>query len=328
MSADEQLVPHFMPPLAAMLARAEQVKGSPLTEAEVVKVRHKSSCIMMKAADAAELNETRGYRDVNPENCWADWHRLRVQMTGKGCLPKIVLCIPGHGDFPSKCEPILDEEGIEHELKPRDRRMVHAFEVSSMARPSLTEQDYGNLARHEVVLYAMSRNFMAAEGPETSHAFLRLGRRLLEAGGIAIKSECSGIACSCSRWIELADQAEGGGESFWAGLFDAFVVFPIGSKTDVYSCGMHLLGKPDLIVSQALLEPHAGRSVALAAASLFRVFGMYLLAECPDGGFVSGNTFSVDQTSPRYRVIWEPCTGYAEDEFFFNPFGRWRFTAT
>src|SRR5262249_51313766 len=94
----------------------------------------------------------------------------------------------------------------------------------------------------------------------------------------------------------------------------------IGSDEDYYTCGMHLLGKPDLIVSVDLLE-------AIDAANLFSVFALYLLAECREGEFASGHTFSASKDAPRYRVLWEPCTGYDEDDFFFNPFGRWRFTS-
>jgi hypothetical protein len=48
--------------------------------------------------------------------------------------------------------------------------------------------------------------------------------------------------------------------------------------------------------------------------------------ECRPGAFVSGHTFSEAKDSPRFRMVWESCTGYAESDFFHNPFGRWRFT--
>jgi hypothetical protein len=83
---------------------------------------------------------------------------------------------------------------------------------------------------------------------------------------------------------------------------------------------MHLLGKPDLIVANGMMP-------VMEAIELFNTFAMYLLAECPDGGFASGHTFSASKTSPQFRLVWEQCTDYEEDEFFFNPFGRWRFTA-
>ncbi len=93
---------------------------------------------------------------------------------------------------------------------------------------------------------------------------------------------------------------------------------------------MHLLGAPDLIVSQQMIERtvQSGDTAANAAAQLFRIFGNYLLAECPVGKFVSGHTFSIERDAPRYRVVWEPCDSYPEDTFFHNAFGRWRFTST
>jgi hypothetical protein len=103
----DDLVPVFMPPLAMMLATAQQKKGSRLTETEVIRLRDKAPCIMMERADAAKLLETRGYRDVEPENCWADWHRLRVELTGDGFLPKLVMCVLGGADLRTVCEPIL-----------------------------------------------------------------------------------------------------------------------------------------------------------------------------------------------------------------------------
>jgi len=318
----KQLVPVFIPPLATMLARAEEIKGSALTETEVLRIRDHAVCMMMRTGDAAKMIESRGYRDVNPENCWADWHRLRTQMTGNGYLPKIVLCLPGGKDFRRDCEAILREESVEHEWRKTEKRMTDAFEASEFrVRPTLTDEDLDRIGKHKSVLYLLSPNFTAGDAPVVSLAFLRLGRRLLEAGGLAMKCESAGIAHGRARWITLTRQAGSkDADKRWSALFEAFVQFPIQSEADFYTCGMHLLGKPDLIVATDL-TPAAG------AAELFTVFAMYLLAECPDGGFGSGHTFSMSHTAPRYRVVWEPCTGYEEDEFFFNPFGRWRFTA-
>jgi hypothetical protein len=331
MARDKQVVPVFMPPLATLLARAEEVKGSALTETEIMRIRDGAPCIMMDMNDAKKMNESRGYRDVNPETCWADWHRLRVQLTGNGFLPKIVLCLLGGKDFSNQCEAILKEEGVEHEFASPDKRMAKAFEASAFRiRPSLDEKDLARIDKHSAVLYVLSENFPASEGPEISYSFLRLGGRLLEAGGIAMKCESSGIAHSRSRWIELASQAENGQKhlgasdaraEYWSALFDAFVQFPIQSEDDFYTCGMHLLGKPDLIVASGMMP-------VMQAVDLFNIFAVYLLAECPDGGFASSHTFSASKGSPRYRVVWEQCTNYEEDEFFFNPFGRWRFTAS
>ena len=59
-------------------------------------------------------------------------------------------------------------------------------------------------------------------------------------------------------------------------------------------------------------------------AELFDIFCHYLILECDH--FASGSTFRCAADAPRWRANWEPCQGYAEDEFFFNPFGRVRFS--
>jgi hypothetical protein len=281
---------------------------------------------MMKTADAEKMAQARGYRDVAPENCWADWHRLRVQITGKGFLPKIVLCLFGAEDLKDRCRPILDAEAVEHEWSGHDERMVRSFQASVCGYDaSLVEKDFSDIARHAKVLYVLSKNFTAQEAPAVSRSFLRLGGRLLEAGAVALKCESSGIAHGRAHWLELAHATER--DDFWSALIHAYVQFPIVNKHDYYSCGLHLLGNPDLIVSAAVLRNafNSTRNQAGMSVQLFEAFAHYLLAECPDGKFASGHTFSLDSESPRFRVLWEECTGYDEDEFFFNPFGRWRF---
>ena len=318
-----QPVPVFVPPLALLLARAEALKESPLAEPEVVRIRDNAPCILMAPERAAEMIATRGYRDVNPENCWADWHRLRTELTGTGYLPKIVLCLVGPRDFPQLAAPILAETGLEHEFAPRDERMAEAFAASAFrVHPTLDAADFERIAAHESVLYVLSKNVTSREAPDAGRALLRAGARLLHAGAIALKCDSSGIAHAAARWRALAMQANDPADPVarWAGLFAAFVQYPIRSGGDLYTCGMHLLGAPDLIAAHNLL-PVAG------AVELFAAFALYLLAERGDGGFASGHTFGTGAAAPRFRVVWEPCTGYAEDDFFFNPFGRWRFTA-
>lgn len=320
------LVPVFIPPLATCLAAAEASKGNRLTEAEVLRIRDKAVCMMMAREDAAKLFESRGFRDVEPENCWADWHRLRTQFTGQGYLPKIVLCVLGDADLEAQCSRLLHAEGIAPEWQERDGRMTSAFRASACRwDPSLTENDLAAIAAHSRVLYVLSDHFTAEAGPSASRRFLRLGGRLLEAGALAMKCESSGIAHGRARWLELAREAEGADP--WLTLLHSYVQLPIQTGDDYFSCGLHLLGQPDLIVSGSLLREAFGSTEdpGWTAVNLFRAFGHYLLAECAPGRFASGHTFSLDAASPRFRVRWEECTGYAEDDFYFNPFGRWRF---
>jgi uncharacterized protein YegJ (DUF2314 family) len=84
MAADnEQLVPVFIPALGPMLIRAEDLKGEPLSQDEVIRIRDKAPCIMMQIDDARKLEESRGYRDIDPENCWFDWQHLRRELGRK-----------------------------------------------------------------------------------------------------------------------------------------------------------------------------------------------------------------------------------------------------
>jgi hypothetical protein len=72
-----ELVPVFIPTLANLLFNLEKQKGSPLTESEVVAVRDKAVVIALSRAHADELTKRRGYADLDPENCWAEWLLLR-----------------------------------------------------------------------------------------------------------------------------------------------------------------------------------------------------------------------------------------------------------
>lgn len=322
MAKNESLIPVFIPSLAECLAHAEKTKGSPLTETEVVRIRDQAVSMVMGKEQAHGMTKKRGFLDVNPETCWSDWHRLRVQFTGKGYLPKLVLCLLGDSKFEDQSRPIIKE--IEHEFQGHDDRMVRAFEASaSPVQPSLTKEDYSRIREHATVLYLLSKNFAASDAPGICQEFLQLGGKLLKAGGIAMKCESSGIAHGRKHWITLAKQVHPAplSQEFWSALFFAFVQMPIQSKKDLHTCGMHLLGKPDLIVRKDLMS-------VSDAIDVFQGFALYLLGECEEGEIGSGHTFHLSKSSPRFRLLWEECSGYEEDEFFFNPFGRWRFSTT
>ena len=74
---EEVLVPVFMPALVAVLLRAEKDKGAPLTEAEVLALRDGAQCAMAPRDVTAAVAEGRGYADLDPEDCWAQWQVAR-----------------------------------------------------------------------------------------------------------------------------------------------------------------------------------------------------------------------------------------------------------
>lgn len=311
------LVPVFVPPLANLLANAEREKGSPLTQKEVVAIRDSGVCTMMKKKDAEALRVGRGFRDVEPEDCWADWHRLRPQLAG-GYLPKIVLGVLGDEGFAEKARTLLERKGVECEIQARDERMPDAFDASAFASNSFGKDDRAAVARHQHVVYVVGKNSAPADAMDSARSALATLAELFEAGGTAAKCESSGIAHGRARWVELARDSRDRDVDGAAALYTAFVQPLIRSGRDIHSCGMHLVGKPDLVAP-------SGEGAA-TLARLFHIFAVYLLAECPEGAFRSGQTFALAHDEPRYVVTWEPCTGYDEDDLFHNSFGRYRFT--
>lgn len=83
MSNESEPIPVFVPPLSTVLIAAEDKKGQPLDEAEVLDIRDSATCIMMEQSDAAKMAESRGYSDIDPENCWYDWQMLRRELGRK-----------------------------------------------------------------------------------------------------------------------------------------------------------------------------------------------------------------------------------------------------
>jgi len=74
---DEDMVIYPMPSLVATLLQAEERKGSPLTEREVLAICDKSPSVVLPRKIAAKVTEGRGYQDIDPENCWVEWQEIR-----------------------------------------------------------------------------------------------------------------------------------------------------------------------------------------------------------------------------------------------------------
>src|ERR1700733_15262441 len=83
MEESERLVPVFIPALAPLILRAEQMKGSPLDREEVLEIRDQAASMLMSVQDARALEENRGYRDLDPERCWEEWREFRLNLLGE-----------------------------------------------------------------------------------------------------------------------------------------------------------------------------------------------------------------------------------------------------
>jgi hypothetical protein len=63
-----------------LLANHEKKKGLPLTEEEVLAIRDWAVCMTTSVSRAKQVAENRGFDDLTPENCWAEWRELRRQI--------------------------------------------------------------------------------------------------------------------------------------------------------------------------------------------------------------------------------------------------------
>jgi hypothetical protein len=75
----DNLIIYPIPSLVATLLNRERAKGAPLTEEEVIAIRDTAPSVAMTREDAAKVDERRGYLDIDPENCWAEWQKARLQ---------------------------------------------------------------------------------------------------------------------------------------------------------------------------------------------------------------------------------------------------------
>lgn len=78
---DDPLVLVAVPKLILLLIYAEKAKGSPLTQAEVEKIRDECTCITMPYSVAMKSEEN-SYSDISLENAWEDWQEVRHQILG------------------------------------------------------------------------------------------------------------------------------------------------------------------------------------------------------------------------------------------------------
>lgn len=76
----KDLVPVFSPTLVSILSKREKEKGIPLTKEEVIDIRDNSTLIMLDAAAAKEMAASRGYDDLDPEQVWEQWQKIRNKM--------------------------------------------------------------------------------------------------------------------------------------------------------------------------------------------------------------------------------------------------------
>ena len=73
----QNLITVYNPSLSALLLAAEKDKGAPLTVPEVLAIRDSATVLNVPAEHAQQLEQKRGYKDINADNVWAEWQELK-----------------------------------------------------------------------------------------------------------------------------------------------------------------------------------------------------------------------------------------------------------
>jgi hypothetical protein len=197
-----------------------------------------------------------------------------------------------------------------------DPRMPAAFQAS-LTNATFTDADTAAVAAHDTVAYVLSPPIHSVSARTIAAQMLALTATLLRAGATAVKNESSGLTHGRDRWLAIADRAAAAPseDHRTVRLYDAWVKRPIQDHDSVlYSCGMHLLGEPEVEIVDGTLDD----------VPTIDAFADYLLLDAPT--LHDGEGFRVAVDAPRWTIEHRPCDHYEEDDFFYNPFGAWRLT--
>ncbi|RBP45796.1 hypothetical protein DES53_102178 [Roseimicrobium gellanilyticum] len=80
MSESEELIIYPVPSLVATLLNRGRAKGSPLTEQEVIQIHDVCPSIALRPDQVRQIEDQRGYKDIDPENCWEEWQEARKDL--------------------------------------------------------------------------------------------------------------------------------------------------------------------------------------------------------------------------------------------------------
>lgn len=241
-------------------------------------------------------------------------------------IPRHVICVLGNWrDFIAVDAVVRQMHGFTldrefSQLTP-DSRMPRSFEMSyERVVNSMKDADWDAIRKHTAVAYVLSPPADKARATQISGMSLVLTAALLRAGGVAAKGEAAGIAHGREQWLEFAaDYAQARKDNNThaegATLYWTWVRRPLLDSTEsiCYSCGMHLLGMPDIEI-----EATIGLEAALQWIDLF---GLYLVSDRPSRPIKEGEGFRLKTDGPRRIFRFGACKRYEEDSFMFNPYG-------
>jgi len=196
-----------------------------------------------------------------------------------------------------------------YSLDRPDSKMDRSFGVcwDRVEPRAWTSADEEAVRNHKSVLYVLSPPMTADTALTISTAALFLVEVVMRAGALAVKGESAGVAHGLARWRQLALRASAALEAdddvaLRRACRLAFAKRPLESEKYVESVGYHLVGLPEVYVAKAL------------ASDLEKAAMMDTVAD--DLG-----KRGVDAVLRDRKARLSFASGYAEDDFKFNPYG-------
>jgi hypothetical protein len=171
--------------------------------------------------------------------------------------PDFILTCLGRLESFGEAERVATEAGggvfqldQEFSLLARDERMPAAFEASyDRSQETMSKKDWAAVRGHRTVAYFIARKVPDGKRLSTMLQALTLVDALLEARlATAVKCDSSGIAHGVKEWSRLARAAlDASTEIKQRICYQAWVRKPLADGAMLYTCGMHLFGKPDFV---------------------------------------------------------------------------------
>ncbi|MFC7441984.1 DUF4261 domain-containing protein [Laceyella putida] len=195
------------------------------------------------------------------------------------------------------------ETGIHLEINvvPHDPSLRDAFHYASYG--NMTEDELAQIDRHTHILYLICESGQL----DDLKALMRIGAKILDAGGMTVKVESAGVAHRKETWLEMSRDLDE------VALYGAFVA-KLKGEAGIYTCGMQQFGFKDVLIKDEELPPDE-------AVYLADQFLLYLLIE--KAQVEAGQTFALAPEAPLYRIGEVPCDQYHPEDLFHNPAGYW-----
>lgn len=176
-------------------------------------------------------------------------------------------------------------------------QQVFHFAGRDMLEPQLLDE----IGKHTSTVYITTDT----TGPASMRALASAVSDVLNAGGLAVYIETTGLAHSKAAWLDMERRADE--------LQDLYTLFVTHSvHEDVYtSFGMKNFGLPD-VTAPTTIDPSY-------ASTLIYMLNMYQIDTKPM--LSDGETYSIDVDEPYYVMSMMDDARFDEDNYFFNPSG-------